>query len=150
MEDDKASVPAHQIEKLKESNYRSWSITVRAILRERGLFAIVEGTETAPTIASEEANDPTKAAAHAKDLEAFRLRMMKACTILLATISPRLITYVEDVDDNPAQIWNILKDRYKPVTQISRTQALRELQDLKLEEGGDMEAHVRDFRAVKR
>src|SRR5579871_5753753 len=150
MEDDKASVSMHQIEKLKETNYRSWSITVRAILRERRLFAIVEGTEKAPAISSEDANDPNKAAAYAQDLEAFESRKMKACTILLATISPRLITYVEDVDDDPAEIWNILKDRYKPVTQITRTQALRELQDLKLEEGGDMEAHVREFKAVKR
>jgi len=65
MEDDKASVPTHQIERLKESNYGSWSTTVQAILRERKLFAIVEGIEEVLTISSEDARDPTKAATYA-------------------------------------------------------------------------------------
>ena len=74
MEDDKASAPTHQIEKLNESNYRPWSTTIRAILRERRLFNIVDGTEKAPTISQEDNNDPSKAAAHVKDLETFELR----------------------------------------------------------------------------
>src|SRR4030095_14695726 len=59
------------------------------------------------------------------------------------------ITYVEDVDD-PAQIWRILKDKYKPTTLVTRAQALKELQSLKMAEGGDMEVHLRDFQMAKR
>ena len=42
----------------------------------------------------------------------------QACTILLSTITGHLITYIQDGDD-PARIWNIVKDKFQLTTHIS-------------------------------
>lgn len=73
---------------------------------------------------------------------------MKACAILLASISLCLITHIEDVD-NPKVIWRILQDKYKSTTQVTRAQALKEIQSLKMAEGGDVESHLYDIQASK-
>jgi hypothetical protein len=76
-------------------------------------------------------------------------RLWKACTIILSSIKGNLITYVED-EDNLATIWWILKDRFRPTTDITLAQALKHLFAIHMAENGDMEAHVRDFIAAKR
>jgi len=83
------------------------------------------------------------------DKDAWEPKAMKACTILLSSIKGNLITYVED-EDNPATIWRILKDRFRPTTDITLAQALKHLFAMRMAENGDMEAHVRDFTAAKR
>lgn len=40
------------------------------------------------------------------------------------------------------KFWQILRDKYKPVTQVAGAQALKELQSLRMTEGGDIEAHL--------
>jgi hypothetical protein len=98
-----------QIEKLNEKNYRSWATTVRAILREKKLFDVVEGKVTAPVKPKDDALDEDHVAYNTA-LEAYEKKAFPACRILLSAISSRLITYVEDEDDR-AKIWTTLKDR---------------------------------------
>jgi len=47
MEEDKP-MSLNSIEKLNESNYRSWSVVMEAILDERQVFTIIDGSEKAP------------------------------------------------------------------------------------------------------
>ena len=121
IDDDKPTTT--QIEKLNGGNYRSWATTLRAILRERKLFDIVDGTIPMPAVPKEDAAsaDITK---YQTDKEAWEGKAMKACTILLSAIKGNLITYVEDEDD-PARIWKILKDRFRPTTDITLAQSLK-------------------------
>ena len=146
IDDDKPTTS--QIEKLNGGNYRSWATTMRAILREKKLFDIVDGTAPMPAAPAEgaPAADVTK---YRADKDAWEPKAMKACTILLSSIKGNLITYVED-EDNPATIWRILKDRFRPTTDITLAQALKHLFAMRMAENGDMEAHVRDFTAAKR
>ena len=137
-----------QIEKLTEKNYRSWATTVRAILREKKLFDVVEGTTKAPTKLAEAATTDERAA-YDTGLEAYEKKAFPACRILLSTISSRLITYVEDEDD-PAKIWTTLKDRFRPTTDITMAQALKSIIGMRMAEDDDMEAHIRNFTASKR
>ena len=110
IDDDKPTTS--QIEKLNGGNYRSWATTMRAILREKKLFDIVDGIAPMPAAPVEgaPAADVTK---YRADKDAWESKAMKACTILLSSIKGNLITYVED-EDNPATIWRILKDRFRP------------------------------------
>src|SRR5271154_6901785 len=105
IDDDKPTTS--QIEKLNGGNYRSWATTMRAILREKKLFDIVDSTAPMPAAPAEgaPAADVTK---YRADKDAWEPKAMKACTILLSSIKGNLITYVED-EDNPATIWRILK-----------------------------------------
>ena len=137
-----------QIEKLTEKNYRSWATTVRAILREKKLFDVVEGKVKAPTQLSDDASDEDHVA-YDTALEAYEKKAFPACRILLSTISSRLITYVEDEDD-PAKIWTTLRERFRPTTDITMAQALKNIIGMRMAEDADMEAHIRDFTAAKR
>jgi hypothetical protein len=103
-------------------------------------FEIVDGTTPMPTspITAGITADSTNFQA---DLEAWEAQAMKACTILLPSIKGHLITYVED-KDNPATIWRILKDRFRPTTDITLAQALKHLFAIHMAENGDMDAHV--------
>ena len=137
-----------QIEKLTEKNYRSWATTVRAILREKKLFDVVEGKTKAPEQLAEDASGD-QCTAYDTALEAYEKKAFPACRILLSTISSRLITYVEDEDD-PAKIWTTLKDRFRPTTDITMAQALKSIIGMRMAEDDDMEAHIRNFTAGKR
>jgi hypothetical protein len=48
MEDGKTTSSTYQIDKLNETNYRSWSRQIEDILDEKDLLEIVEGTEKRP------------------------------------------------------------------------------------------------------
>ena len=59
------------------------------------------------------------------------------------------MTYVEEEDD-PAKIWKILLDRFRPTSDVTLAQALKHIVTLRMTDDGDMEAHIRDFTACKR
>ena len=148
IDDERSTTSLSQIEKLNEKNYRSWATTVRAILREKKLFDVVEGKYKAPAKLEDDTSTDEHTAYDAA-LEAYEKKSFPACRILLSTISSRLITYVEDEDD-PARIWTTLKDRFRPTTDITMAQALKGIIGMRMAENDDMEAHIRDFTAGKR
>ena len=75
-----------QIEKLNEKNYRSWATTVRAILREKKLFDVVEGKIKAPAKLGEDAS-ANEHTAYDTELEVYEKKAFPVCPILLLTIS---------------------------------------------------------------
>src|SRR5579859_958111 len=147
LDDDRTSTT--QIEKLTEKNYRSWATTVRAILREKKLFDVVDGQVTAPAQLSAATASTEEHAAYDAALETYEKKAFPACRILLSTISSRLITYVEDEDD-PAKIWTTLKERFRPTTDITMAQALKHIMGMRMAEDDDMETHICNFTAAKR
>ena len=135
-----------QIERLNEKNYRSWSTQVRALLRHQKVLDVVEpvnGFSPKP-ILTPAAAQPTKdeTEAHKKLIDVWEPKAARACATLLPTISGRLMTYVEDEDD-PARIWIILRDRFRPTTDVTLAQALKHIVTLRMADDGDMEAHIR-------
>jgi hypothetical protein len=139
-----------QIERLNEKNYRPWSTQVRAVLRHQKVLdvTVVDNVTAKPKAPEATASDTDKADYKAK-LEAWETKAAKANAILLPTISGRLMTYVEDEDD-PAKIWTILRDRFRPTTDVTLAQSLKHIVTLRMADDGDMEAHIHDFTACKR
>jgi gag-polypeptide of LTR copia-type/Domain of unknown function (DUF4219) len=139
-----------QIERLNEKNYRPWSTQVRAVLRHQKVLdvTIVDNESAKPNAPDATASESVKTDYRAK-LEAWETKAAKANAILLPTISGRLMTYVEDEDD-PARIWTILRDRFRPTTDVTLAQSLKHIVTLRMADDGDMEAHTRDFTACKR
>ena len=148
--DDSDKPTSSQIERLNEKNYRSWSTQVHALLRHQRVLDVVDGTSPKP-ILTPAAEQPTKEEneAHKKLIDAWEVKAARACATLLPTISGRLMTYVEDEDD-PARIWKILLDRFRPTSDVTLAQALKHIVTLRMADDGDMEAHIRDFTACKR
>jgi transposase InsO family protein len=137
-----------QIERLTEKNYRSWSTQVRAVLRHQKVLDVTIDESAKPKAPDATADEAAKTDYKAK-LEAWETKAAKANAILLPTISGRLMTYIEDEDD-PARIWTILRDRFRPTTDVTLAQALKHIVTLRMADDGDMETHIRDFTACKR
>src|SRR5437879_4896054 len=101
MEESKSS---YSIEKLNESNYRSWSQVIESHLDDQGLWDIVTGTEkkpstTPPTTDTSGAEPSESSTAEATvvnaAMEEWLKKAKKARKIIISTINPSVMVYIE-------------------------------------------------------
>src|SRR5579862_7491121 len=100
---------SYSIEKLNESNYRSWSQVVESHLDDQGVWEVVTGEEkkpehpaaatpTAATAATPTVEEAAAIRAAKEDYEAkldvWTKKAKKARKMILSTISPSVMTYV--------------------------------------------------------
>jgi len=156
MEEPKSS---YSIEKLSESNYRSWSQVVESHLDDQDLWEVVKGIEkrperpAIPTTSTETTETPQPAkttAEYEQELEAWNKKVKRARKLIISTVSPSVMTYVEGTKD-PAEMWKILEDRYRPKTMVTLRQLQRQFNTIKMiEDDGDMEKHLQKIERLKR
>jgi hypothetical protein len=151
----------YNIDKLTETNYRSWAQQLQWILDERNLWDIVQGKEqrptapTAPTTsaatteAAAPAVDPEATAEYETKLEDFTLRSKKARSTIGASISASIMVYIEGMTD-PAVMWQTLEEKYNPKTQTTLFQIIRQFMNVKMSEGDNMEKHLQNVQSLKR
>src|SRR4030095_6447538 len=147
------------IEKLNESNYRSWSQVIESHLDDQDLWGIVNGTDKQPLSPAIPAGTQTaeQAQAHSTAMEDHQAKMeewtkrtQKARKMIISTISPSVMTYVEGTKD-PAEMWTILEGRYKPKTRVTLRQLQRQFNTIKMmDDDGDMEKHLQLVESLKR
>ena len=158
--DDDGKTSNYHVKKLSETNYRTWSKQLDAILDEKDLLEVVLGTETEPVAPAGTANTaegtsatitPTaeETEAYEAKLALFKKKVKKARAVIISTISDSVMTYVED-EKNPAEIWGILERKYKPKTRTTLLQAIKEFMNAKMEDGDDVEAHLQRVDRLKR
>ncbi len=135
LNDPKTGMTTYNIDKLTESNYRSWSQQIKWILDEWELLEIVEGKEKKPE--------------DGEDLAVWSKNAKKARSIIGASISASVMTYIEGMTD-PAVMWTTLEDRYNPKTKTTLFQTIREFMNVKMGEGDDMEKHLQRVQHLKR
>ena len=153
---------SYSIEKLSESNYRSWSQVIESHLDDQGLWELVkgedkkperpEGPSPAPTAQTSEAASAAAAATtdYETRLEEWTKRAKKARKMIISTISPSVMTYVEGTKD-PAEMWTILEGRYKPKSSVTLRQLQRQFNTIKMmDDDGDMEKHLQMIERLKR
>src|SRR5579859_3974542 len=151
---------SYSIEKLNESNYRSWSQVVESHLDDQDLWEVVQGKDQkpecpTPTTTIPQSSDQAAAAAAAMEdyeskLEAWTKKAKKARKMIISTISPSVMTYVEGTKD-PAEMWTILEGRYKPKSSVTLRQLQRQFNTTKmLDDDGDMEKHLQRVERLKR
>src|SRR5579859_3865788 len=98
---------SYSIEKLSESNYRSWSQVVESHLDDQDLWEVVQGKDkkpkrsSTPTTSTAQTSDQTAAAetATAAAMEAYEVgldvwtkKAKKARKMIISTISPSVMT----------------------------------------------------------
>jgi len=150
---------SYSIEKLNESNYRSWSQVVESHLDDQDLWEVVKGDEAKPV---SPVDPPTSATAEARlqhttameeygtAMAAWTKKAKKARKLIISTISPSIMTYVEGTRD-PAEMWAILEGRYRPKTRITLRQLQRQFNTIKMvDDDGDMEKHLQKIERLKR
>src|SRR5277367_2465981 len=153
---------SYSIEKLNESNYRSWSQVIESHLDDQDLWEVVQGKETQPkppltptTSAPQSSDQAATDAASAMEgyetkLEAWTKKAKKARKMIISTISPSVMTYVEGTRD-PAEMWTILEGRYKPKTRVTLRQLQRQFNTIRMtEDDGNMEKHLQKIEQLKR
>src|SRR5271170_2729018 len=155
----------YNIDKLTETNYRSWAQQLQWILDERNLWEIVNGTEAQPlrpvraaaastSISTTEITAPTEAEQAAMDeytlkLEDFVQRSKKARSTIGASISASIMVYIEGMTD-PAEMWQVLEEKYNPKTQTTLFQIIRQFMNVKMGEGDNMEKHLQNVQTARR
>src|SRR5204863_6676926 len=150
---------SYSIEKLNESNYRSWSQVVESHLDDQDLWEVVKGDEAKPvspvdppTSATPEARQQYTTAKEEYDtaMAVWTKKAKKARKLIISTISPSVMTYIEGTRD-PAEMWAILEGRYKPKTRVTLRQLQRQFNTMKMfDDDGDMEKHLQKIERLKR
>src|SRR5208282_2619036 len=150
---------SYSIEKLSESNYRFWSQVVESHLDDQDLWEVVKGDEAKPVrpvdpSTSETAETRQQHAAAMTEYEtamtAWTKKAKKTRKLIISTISPSVMTYVEGTRD-PAEMWAILEGRYKPKTRVTLRQLQRQFNTMKMyDDDGDMEKHLQKIERLKR
>src|SRR5579859_3681408 len=150
---------SYSIEKLSESNYRSWSQVIESHLDDQDLWEVVQGKDKkpehpqTPTSTVQTSNQMATVAAmeaYELELEAWTKKAKKARKMIISTISPSVMTYVEGTKD-PAEMWTILEGRYKPRTRVTLRQLQRQFNTMKMmDNDGDMEKHLQQVERLKR
>ena len=152
----------YHIDKLMETNYRSWVQQIRWILDERDLLEIVEGTEVKPeppanaagpaatTSTTGEQTDvqttQTATQEYQERLAAWTKKFKKARSIIGSSISASTMVYIEGID-SPADMWRILSERFNPITKTTLLQVIKEFMTVKMDEAVDtMETHLQKRR----
>ena len=59
------------------------------------------------------------------------------------------MVYIEGMAD-PAQMWQILEEKYNPRTQTTQFQIIRQYMKVKMGEGGNMEKQLQTVQTLKR
>ena len=154
----------YNIDKLTETNYRSWAQQLQWILDERNLWEIVKGSEkqpqrTAVASTSTSGDDAAQTAAteaetaataeYNQKLEDFVQRSKKARSTIGASISASIMVYIEGMTD-PAEMWRVLEQKYNPRTQTTLFQIIRQFMNVKMGEGDNMEKHLQTVQTLKR
>ena len=150
---------SYSIEKLNESNYRSWSQVIESHLDDQDLWDLVKGTETKPVSPAAPTTPETPESLeqhttaveeHDAEMAAWSKKAKKAKKLIISTISPSVMTYVEGTKD-PAEMWRILEGRYKPKSNVTLRQLQRQFNTTKmLDDDGDMEKHLQKIERLKR
>lgn len=103
---------------LKDDNYFTWCHKMEFVLRSKGLWDIVNGTETAPTTTAE--------------LPSFRRRRDTALSHIIITIDDSCSAAVITLRD-PKEVWNTLKEMYKAVSEARVDAYLAHFQLMKMD-----------------
>ena len=115
--------------KLDYDNYSIWSFKVEVILKSRGLWHLVDGTEVAPT------EEPAA-------LERWEMRDACARLQFLINIRDRWVWIFKQAA-TAKEIWTALQEHFRPESQFKKSLAMRKFTSAKLtEEGADIPAHI--------
>src|SRR2546423_5454765 len=147
---------SYSIEKLTESNYRSWSQVIESHLDDQGLWGVVTGTETKPSLSPTPPTTSTSGTESSESATAEQAtatvdntamgewlkKAKKARKIIISAITPSVMIYVEGRRD-PSEMWKILEERYKPKTRVTLRQLQRQFNTIKMtDDDGNMEKHL--------
>ena len=153
MSDVKTGSSTYSIDKLTESNYRSWAQQMEWILDEKDLWEVVNGTVKEPTIQQVSSAEGTSAqtAKECEELEKsvqdFKAKAKKVRSTIGSSILVSVMVYIEGMTD-AAETWKTLEQKYNPKTKTTLLQAIRQFMTVKMMDGV-LEKHLQWVQCLK-
>ena len=146
----------YSIEKLSESNYHSRSQVIESHLNDQDLWKIVkrddkksERPSTSITSTPQSSEQATMMEEYETELKTWTKKTKKIQKMIISTISPSIMIYVEDIRD-PAEMWTILEGRYKPKTHVILYQLQCQFNMIKIiDDDDDMKKHLQQIEWFK-
>ena len=89
----------HRIQPLNGNNYTTWSEEMKALLRSKGLWRLVDGKETRPSTP-------------AKEQEAWDIKQDRAAGELMLNLMPDQRVHIRTQQDDPTAAWKALETLY--------------------------------------
>ena len=140
----------YSIEKLNESNYRSQSQVVESHLDDQDLWELVKGDEAKPVSSVDSPTSETveRCQQHTiammkyeTAMAAWTKKTKKARKLIISTISPSIMIYVEGTRDS-AEMWAILEGWYRSKTRVILCQLQHQFNTIKMiDDDNDMKKH---------
>ena len=125
------------LEKLSDSNWSIWRKRMKAFLRAKELWDIVEGNETPPASGSDRATTD------------WIKKRNKAVNFLYSSVQSEVFYIIEDVsEDDPAAIWRALEGHFEQRTTSRKLHTLKQLMELKMDENGSVQNHLRKHKEI--
>ncbi|GBM14113.1 Retrovirus-related Pol polyprotein from transposon TNT 1-94 [Araneus ventricosus] len=114
----------YSIEKLNASNYSSWSMDMKFVLMERGLWEIVNGAELSPE----------KAENLDEDLREYKSRCNMAISLIYLNIEKDYRKVIETFED-PVLVWTALEKYFRPDSRSFHMKIFSELVECRIMPG---------------
>lgn len=121
----------YNIEKLNDTNYDSWSFTMKAVLVHQECWNIVSGGTPKP-----ETSD-----------EAWKAKDEKAMASIVLSITPMQISYIKSCKTS-SEAWNTLRDVHRPKGPVRKVTLFKQLIGMRMNENDSIQQHVCNFTSI--
>lgn len=123
-----SSLHMPQITKLNAFNYNTWSGDMQAWLRANGVWRIVNGTSTKPTLPATPTAEETKA------FDDWTLKSDKASGMMYMLVEDDQKIHFNGIEDDPVKIWTALRDIHQQKRPGARFNAYDDLFSIRKQE----------------
>lgn len=130
------------IERLDGSNYSAWSWKLKILMRERGLWGVIDGSEV---VEMDEEGHPK----NATRVESMKVKEAKAYMTICMALGDAAIAQVRDTE-TAKQVWEVLKKTYEATGFSSILTLHRQLSAVKMTEGDSMAGHIDKIKTIWR
>ena len=135
---------------LKKDNYKPWSLKLKHSLKLIRSWDLVTGTEAMPPAAAAAGATAAEVTAALALRANWDQRYEKAAAVLIMSISDDELMTVQAHDENPVQIWALLREKFERRSEAEAESAQMEFLDFSHREGESANVLIERFEtAVK-
>ena len=133
---------------LKGGNYKAWAMKLKGALKILDCWRMVNGTEVAPPATPAAGAIAAERAVVVAAITAWNKKWDKAAAILVSSLSDEESHVVQSVDDDPVQIWAMLKEKFERKSEAEAESAQMELLDFAHKKSETANAQIERFDAT--
>jgi hypothetical protein len=139
--DRRSSSNVYSIRKFDGKNYKLWAFEMEMLLSREQAWTIVNGSEPSPPEPEEVDKDGKTAVPPSKAYVDYTWRYYEALRLIFDALEDSLQLQYMGIED-PAELWKVIKRNYVGELQKSQLWIRRDLNEVKLEDSGSVNAYA--------